>query len=96
MPIAGSGGVGDVSRSFGIDRVRRSTGKDKVDSSAHDGAQSPDGVALSSEAKALLSIQSAPDIRQDKVDALKRAIADGSYQVSSRDLAKRLLDSGAI
>lgn len=96
MPIPGPEGIGGTARASGIERIRRSAGQPKVESSADAGAQATDDVALSSEAKALLSARSASEIRQEKVEALKRAIADGTYQVSSRELARRLLDAGVI
>jgi flagellar biosynthesis anti-sigma factor FlgM len=38
-----------------------------------------DSVSVSSEAQILSSLSQVPDIRQDKVDEIKRAIKDGSY-----------------
>ena len=96
MPISGSSGIGGIGRSFSIDRVRSSSRKAKADGVSGTGKQAPDGVALSTEAKALLSVRSAPDIRTDKVEALKQAIADGTYEVSRRELARRLLDAGVV
>jgi negative regulator of flagellin synthesis FlgM len=96
MPIPGMDGIGGIARTYGVDRIRRTSDKPKAESAGDAGTQNVDDVALSSEAKALLSARSASEIRQEKVDALKRAIADGTYQVSSRELARHLLDAGVI
>ena len=96
MPIPGIDGIGGAARTHGIDRIRRTSDKPKAEFAADAGTQAADDVALSSEAKALLSARSASEIRQEKVDALKRAIADGTYQVSSRELARHLIDAGVI
>ena len=54
-----------------------------------------DSVKLSQQARLLMEAsreaQSAPDVRQDKVEALRRQIADGTYQVDSRLLAENLI-----
>lgn len=36
-----------------------------------------------------------PDVRQEKVDALKASIQDGTYQVSNRDFAEKLMSAYA-
>lgn len=36
---------------------------------------------------------SAPDIREDKVAAIKASLADGSYQVDEKKIASKLVDS---
>ena len=54
-----------------------------------------DSVSISGEAafrsRALDAVRSAPDVRQDRVQALREAIASGNYNVTSADLAARLL-----
>lgn len=97
MPVIGGGGIGDVGRALGIDRIRRTSDKSKTEAaSTGTGAQAPDDVEVSAEAKALLDARSAPDIRQEKVAALKQVIADGTYEVSSHALAERLIDAGVV
>lgn len=97
MPVIGSGGIGEIGRTVGIDRVRRTSDKSKTEAaSTSGGAQAPDDVEVSTEAKALLDARSVPDIRQEKVAALKQAIDDGTYDVSSRALAQRLIDAGVV
>lgn len=54
-----------------------------------------DCVSLSAEGKEAQAIRQklaeVPDIRQDKVDELKRAIQSGSYRVSGKDIADKML-----
>lgn len=62
-----------------------------------DAASSPQGdrVSLSNEAKlrteAYSAALAAPDVRQEKVDALKSKVESGEYQVDSRAVAEKLL-----
>ncbi len=53
-------------------------------------------VKLSAEAQHLkqleVQLKSAPDVDSDKVNALRAAIADGSYQVNAERVAEKLLD----
>jgi negative regulator of flagellin synthesis FlgM len=57
-------------------------------------ARQADSVSLSDSARALSaahkSVASAPDVREDRVQALKAAIADGTYTVDSRQLARAI------
>ena len=57
----------------------------------------PDAVSLSDTARSLSAarkaVADAPDVREDRVSALKAAIADGTYSVDSRNLASKLLSS---
>lgn len=52
-------------------------------------------IALSSKAKDIQKahevIRSTPDIRTDKVNAIKQKIADGSYKVDSQAVADKIL-----
>ena len=57
-------------------------------------AQEGDKVSLSTTAlKDVVASEAmnAPDIRQDKVNAVKASLASGSYNIDSRDIASRLL-----
>lgn len=40
------------------------------------------------------SVESAPDIRENRVRALRAAIANGTYQSDPEEVARRLLDRG--
>ncbi len=61
------------------------------------GVDAPDAdrAIVSADARALAAarqaVASAPDVRQDKVDAIKERIANGTYEVSPRQLAQKLL-----
>ena len=54
-----------------------------------------DSVDISSEAAfrahALEAVRQAPDVREDRVEALRQAIATGNYNVTSAELAAHLL-----
>lgn len=54
-----------------------------------------DTVSVSDEAmlrtEAYRTAMSGPDMRQDKIDAIKGRIADGSYQIDSRQIAASML-----
>ncbi len=56
-----------------------------------------DEVALSGTAKDFQSVYKAlsniPDVRQDKVDALKEKIASGNYNVDAKEVAEKMLSS---
>jgi negative regulator of flagellin synthesis FlgM len=55
----------------------------------------PDAVSISDAARSLAAAQkavsSATDVREDRIAALRSAIADGSYKVDSRGLATSIL-----
>ena len=55
-----------------------------------------DTVEISSAAKAFqvarTAVASAPDVRADKVAKLKEAIEKGTYSVSAKDIADKLVD----
>jgi negative regulator of flagellin synthesis FlgM len=55
----------------------------------------PDGVQISDAARSLAaahkSIAAADDVREDRVAAIKAAIANGTYTVNSRALANSMI-----
>lgn len=59
-----------------------------------------DRVSLSSSAllhtTAHAAASGAPDVRREKVDALKERVASGEYTVDSRKVAEKLLESEAL
>jgi flagellar biosynthesis anti-sigma factor FlgM len=65
----------------------------------HQAAQA-DSVTLSDGARALASareaVKAAPDVRQEKVSAIKQSVADGTYQVNSSVLARRMLNQSRV
>jgi negative regulator of flagellin synthesis FlgM len=60
-------------------------------------ARQPDGLTLSDKARSIVAatqaVTDAPDVREDRVRAVKAAIAAGTYSVDSRHLATKLLTS---
>jgi|UPI000552E5E8 negative regulator of flagellin synthesis FlgM len=52
-----------------------------------------DETKLSPAAGLMAQALSGSDVRTDKVAALQKAIADGSYHVSSSDVAGKIIDS---
>ena len=54
----------------------------------------PDAVSISDAARSLAAAQkavsTAPAVREERIAALKSAIADGTYSVDSRDLARSM------
>lgn len=54
-----------------------------------------DSVDISGEAafraRSLEAVRQSPDVREDRVEALRQAIATGNYNVTSADLAAHLL-----
>jgi negative regulator of flagellin synthesis FlgM len=76
-----------------------SNGRDR--SGGVDGLEGPhDRVSLSSRgrivAEAAAAVANAPDVRSDRVLALKAAIANGTYQADARGIAERLVASGSF
>ena len=65
------------------------------DPSGAKGTQRGENIALSSKAKDIQksheALKSSSDIRVDKVDRIKSAIADGSFYVDSHELAEKIL-----
>ena len=59
-----------------------------------------DSVEISDAARSLAGARSAvthaPDVRAERVAELKAAIANGTYAVDSRQLARSLLRAGAV
>ena len=64
-------------------------------SSGTSGTQGSEHIALSSQAKDIQksheAVKSSSDIRVDKVDKIKAAIAEGSFHVDSHELAEKIL-----
>jgi flagellar biosynthesis anti-sigma factor FlgM len=60
------------------------------------GQSRADSVVLSADARSLAAardaVQHAPDVRAEKVDAIKQRITDGTYHVPANVLARKLLD----
>ncbi len=60
-------------------------------------ASGSDAVVISGKAKETVSLARAlkemPEVRNDKVAELKARVADGSYNVSGRDIAEKIVSS---
>lgn len=61
------------------------------------GSKAADKVSISSQAKVLSDLESKlsqlPDVDMERVDKLKQAIADGSYQVNEQSVADKMLNA---
>lgn len=47
-------------------------------------------------ARALEAVRSAPEVRELRVEALRRAIASGAYAPDPREIARRLMERGGF
>ena len=60
-------------------------------------SKSVDSVTLSDSARSLAAardaVQNAPDVREEKVAEIKQRVADGTYSVPARILARKMLDT---
>ncbi len=69
--------------------------KKTAPTSAADTTRPADEVQFSSDVEAIeaarKAIAAAPDVRQDKVEALRQQIAAGTYQISSEKIADKML-----
>lgn len=58
-------------------------------------ARQPDAVSISDSARSMVAarkaVGDAPEVRADKVSAIKASIADGTYSIDSRRLAAKIL-----
>lgn len=63
----------------------------------HRAAQGQDSVSLSDNARSLAAareaVQNAPDVREGKVAEIKQRVQDGTYQVQSNVLARKIVDA---
>jgi negative regulator of flagellin synthesis FlgM len=89
--------------SSAVDTTQKATEKSKVGSK---GIADNENVALGQAAgstveisdtarllqKATDLVKQTPDVRQDRIQALKKSIADGTYRVDSPSLADRILE----
>jgi negative regulator of flagellin synthesis FlgM len=93
MPIAPLGGQ-DRLRAAAASAALRANSANRI-ASGPAAPRSPDAVSISDSARSLAAahraVADAPDVREDRVSALKAAIADGTYTVNSRNLASKLL-----
>ncbi len=79
----------------GVSETPGATGEGRAAASRAEGADravlSPRGRLV---AAAMDSVRGAPDVRSERVAALKAAIADGRYEIDAESIARRLLAAG--
>jgi negative regulator of flagellin synthesis FlgM len=77
-----------IAQTYGLPAVGSGTAK------TNKAGQRPDQASLSAEAQELLAarraVQESPDVRADRVAALRQQIQDGTYKVDEYALARRL------
>lgn len=75
--------------------VRRTTPQQEVVRPAKS-----DGVELSKEAQQVLALREkvaqVPEVRQERIEELRKQIAAGTYRPDGRDIADRMLKSGVL
>src|SRR5262249_33891295 len=80
--------------------ARRKAEANAASASSSAATRQADSVTFSDTARALSaanqSVASTADVREDKVAAIKAAIADGSYDVDSRALAQSMVKAAAL
>ncbi len=84
------GSYNQVAQVYGKQSVNKSYG-----SSVNGATSTRDRVSFSTVGKdmqiAKTALSSVPDVREDKVNALKESIANGTYQVSAECFADKLM-----
>ena len=90
--------AGNLPKIADVSGNRRVDSEKPADSGSAATRQSPDDtVALTANAKLLerveASLETASDVDVQRVEALKSAIADGSYQIDDRQIADKILRS---
>jgi negative regulator of flagellin synthesis FlgM len=74
----------------------KSTSQREVEAETKASSQQVDRVDLSIRSKELKRIEevvaSAPDVRAERVEALKKLIEDGKYEVDSKALAQKMIE----
>ncbi len=83
-----------VNQLYGVSKTRKAGKAGYAESTS-----TTDQVSFSSMGKdmqiAKAALANVPDVRQDKVDALKTAIQNGTYHVSNESFAEKLLSAYA-
>lgn len=93
--LSGNKGAGKTSQAGGVKSKNDLADLLGVENTAS--SPSPEKVSWSADAhiatEGLAQAKAAPDVRQDKVAALKAAIQKGTYQVDSKAVAEKMLQS---
>ena len=74
------------------ERVSGTAGQANSTSKTSSSQSTDSGVSLSSQ-QLRAKLDETPDIRQDRVDALRKAMQDGTYHVSNEDLANAMMNT---
>jgi flagellar biosynthesis anti-sigma factor FlgM len=91
MSVESLGSARQLYRLSGVSR----TASDKAAQLRRAESPSSDGLSgLGEVSKYVASVQSQPSAREERVNALKAQIANGTYQVPIDQLAERLVGSG--
>jgi negative regulator of flagellin synthesis FlgM len=82
---------------LGISATDKARAQSSVTTEATEGAeaasQGGDQTSLSTAANLVSHAATLPDVRTGKVSAVQQALADGNYQISSSDVAAKMIDS---
>ncbi len=74
--------------------------KQRLSQKVKDESPSPDKVELSAQSKEMQKIhevlQTTPDVRAEKVAALKKRIEEGQYEVDSEALAEKMIKESIL
>jgi len=80
--------LGKINQVYRTDNVKKKSGTVSE--------KSRDSLEISQMGKvfhlAKKAVQAAPDIRQDKVDQIRQQMANGTYSVTGREIADKLVD----
>ena len=75
--------------------VERTAGKGTVEAAVIRAEKSSDSVRLSTNTeefkRAVEAVKRAPEVRKDRVEELKKAIAEGRYKIDSMAVAEKML-----
>jgi negative regulator of flagellin synthesis FlgM len=92
----GTGGVDNRPVQIATDKsVKRTSDSGAASSGAEKVASTGDGVQITNSARQLAALEQAirafPDVNQARVDQIRSAIANGTYQVSPERIAEKLM-----
>ena len=86
----------NVSRTYVQNAESTAAKADKAPNQAQQQAPKGDSISLSDGARSLAAarhaVDTASDVREQKVNDIKQRVNDGTYQVPSRVLARKILD----
>lgn len=86
------GAYNQITKVYGSQQVKKNQTTNTIDTTS-----TVDQVSFSTLGKDLqtakTALESVPDVREDKVSALKERIMNGTYQVSAEDFADKLISA---